>query len=142
MKLVIATILALFTAVMSQRINTKVYVQRSGADGNGVFMEYVTYLKESGNGNVESSVDRRSVPESRIFSPPGFLIADRTFTGIPTTMNITVVEDDFGTGSDDGICHMVVSAKFSSTPTTVKCVREEANGRQVSNIIFAEIKTV
>lgn len=143
MKLIVATTLALLAVAMGISINTKVYVQQSGRDVSGTTMEYVTLLEESGNGQTESSTDEKSVIENKSFPSPGMLIADRTFTGLPKTMSITVYEDDFGAGTrNDGVCRMVITASFSSTPTTLTCFREESQGRQVSNIIFVTIRTL
>lgn len=141
MKLFILAVLALLTAAVGIRINTKVFVLRSGSDGAGVFQEYVTRLKESGNGQIQSSVDTKSVPENRVFRFPGFKIADRTFNGLPTTMSILVYENDTGSRFDDGVCRVTLTAMFSRKPTIIRCNPEDGDGRRIRNDIIIIIRT-
>lgn len=142
MKLLIISTLALLTTGMSISINTLVYVQKSGIDGGGGKLEYVTVLRESGRGQASTSIDRKSVPGGRDFLGTGFLIADRTFSGLPSTMEITVYENDGGSSRNDGVCRQEVTAQFGRTPTVVRCLRELHDGRLIRHIILIVIRTV
>ena len=125
------------------KIQTEVYAKRTPGD-RGDRVELVTEITESGNSQHHSKTEASSVPTSFVFTGLGQKIAHAEFTGgsLPETINVVIYEDDGKSGKNDGICTLFISSNFSATPTTVRCVREENDGRATSsemNVVIRQI---
>lgn len=146
--LAIACLFAFVISAHAKTIVTTVYVEKSSGDQSGG-VEMVTYIKESGNGQLQSKTETASLPANTNFAGEGPFgkgraIASATFTGtsLPAKMLVTVYEDDGSSSADDGVCSIDIEAAFSTKSTWVRCVREDGNGRAVSWIINARITEV
>lgn len=139
--LVIATFFISAQASAVKSIRTDVFCSRTDADF-GNFVELKTTIRESGNGQIQSSSQATSLTESSIFSGFGAPIASATFTGLtlPSAMHVRVFEDDVVL--DDGVCVLDINAKFSTHPVSVKCTREARDGLAHTFVITVRIYQV
>ena len=129
-------------------ILTEVFVEKSAGDISGG-VEMVTLIRESGNGQGQSRTETKSIPAKTNFAGEGPLgmgrfIASALFSGtkLPSSMLVTVHEDDGASSGDDGVCSVRITTAFSTEGTRMRCVRESVNGRAIEWIVNVRVSEI